>query len=177
MKIINRMIRQTIVEIIVVIALVFITIPIWNSFNLEEYASVAMYYENAEYNYLEVSDYSDYKLYQINDLDALENIKPINLRLSNTYVKDASAVWMVVSKKSTLDYHALKINIDNQTKKLDDLEMVEDENDYYFLLFEGDVSANVVSKDILIWLDIDSDCCITNKYLEFDFKNIQRQIL
>lgn len=178
MKVINRMIRRTIIEIVVIVALVFISVPVWQSFDLSEYASVAMYYDNMGANYLEVSDYSDYKLYQINDLEALDNIKPINLRVSNnTNTVEDYAVWMVVSKSSTLDYKTLKINIDNETKNITELEMLEDESNYYFLLFEGNLSANAISKDVRLWLDIETVEPIANKYLEFDFENIQRQIL
>ncbi len=178
MKVINRMIRRTIIEIVVVIAMVLISIPVWKSFDLEKYASVAMYYENMSYNYLDVSDYSDYILYQVNDEDAIKHIKPITLNLSNnSNTLEEYAVWMVVSKNSTLDIRSIKLNLDGLTKKLSDLEMYEDEETYYYLLFDGNLLSNNIIKDIKIWIDIDYPESIENKYLSFEFQNIQRQIL
>ena len=115
------MIRHTIIEIIIVIVLVFLSIPVWRSFDLEKYASVAMYYDNMGANYLEVSDFSDYVLYQVNDVDAIESIKPINLRLSNTSNSlEDYAIWMTVSKSSTLDTESIKLRIDNEISYLKD---------------------------------------------------------
>lgn len=178
MKVINRMIRRTIIEIVIVIAFVFISIPIWKSFDLNKYASVAMYYENENSNQLEVTGLDNYTLYQTSDKAALNNVKPINLRVSNNnQVSEDYAVWMVVSKKSTLDFDSIRISISEDTKSLTELEMIEDTNEYYFMLFECDGLANDLSKEVKLWIDIECSNDINGKFLEFDFENIQRQIL
>ena len=172
------MIRRTIIEIVVVIALVFISIPVWKSFDLNKYASVAMYYENEGDNQLEVTGFDNYTLYQTSDKSALTNTKPINLSVrSNSNTNEEYAVWMVVSKKSTLDFDSIRISISEDTKSLTELEMIEDTDEYYFMLFEGNLLDGNISKDVKLWLDIESESDTSNKFLEFDFENIQRQIL
>lgn len=178
MKIINRMISRTIAEIVIVIALVIASIPVWNRLELNDYKEVAMYYDNMESNYLEVSDFSDYVLHQANDIDAVNSVKPITLTIANEPNKNEEyAVWMIVSKNSTIDLDAIKINIDNDINKLTDLEMYEDETYCYFLLFEGHMSEQFTSKDVQLWIDNETKLDIANKHLQFDFKNIKRQIL
>jgi len=175
---INKMIRRTILEIVLVISFVIISIPIWNSFNLEKYASIAMYYDNIKYNYLEVSDYSDYVLYQVNDNEAKEVIKPITLSIKNdSNIQETYALWIVVSKTSTLEVSAVKISVENNVKLLSDLENYEDEDNYYFLLTEGNMVSKELAKDIQLWIDINYNDIITDKYLSFDFANIERQML
>lgn len=178
MKVISRMIRRTIIEIIVVIAFVFISIPIWKSFNLDNYASVAMYYENNGNNQLEVTGLDNYTLYQTSDKQALANVKPINLSVSNSgKMIDDYAVWMVVSKKSTIDFNSIRISVSDEAHSLTDLEMVEGTDEYYFMLFEGNQTEKCINKEVKLWLDIECKSDNANSILEFDFENIQRQIL
>lgn len=172
------MIRRTVAEIVIVIALVVASIPVWNRLELNDYKEVAMYYDNMESNYLEVSDFSDYVLYQANDIDAMNAVKPINLTIGNELNNNEDyAIWMVVSKNSTVELNSIKISIDNNISKLTELEMYEDETDCYFLLFEGTIKGQLINKDIRLWIDNETKLDILNKHLQFDFRNIARQIL
>ena len=178
MKIINKMIRRTILEIALVIAFVIISIPIWQSFDLSDVESVAYYYDNIEFTTLEVSDYSDYILYQASDEIAIQNIKPINIKLNNdTNTKEEYNLYIVVDKTSTLDTDLIKINYNGETKLLSELKQLEDESYAYFLLESGTLVSREYESNLLMWIDIEQDDEITDKYLIFDIENIIRQVL
>lgn len=178
MKRINRMIRKTILEIAIVISLVFLSIPLWQSFNLSEYETVAMYYDNISYTDLEVSDYSDYVLYQTTDELAIEHIKPINIKLMNdTNTMENYSLWLVVAKDSTLDYKNIKTNFNNKTLLLNEYVMVEDSEYYYFLLEEGTITAESINTSLLLWIDNNIEDDITDKYISFSIENNPGQVL
>jgi len=177
-KQINKMIRKTILEIAIVISFVFLSIPLWQSFNLKEYETVAMYYDNISYTNLEVSDYSDYVLYQTTDDLALEHIKPIDIALKNdTNTIENYSLWIVISKESTLNYKHIKINYNNETKYLVDYELVEDSNYYYIKLSEGSITAENINTKLIMWIASDIEEDISNKYLSFDIENNPGQVL
>ena len=175
---INRMIRNTILEIFIVILLVFISIPVWQSFDLKEYEEVAMYYDNNTYTNLTISDLSDYKLYQTTEETALEQIKPIDIYLSNnTNTMENYSIWLVIDKSSTLDYKDIIINYNNETIQLKNIEIIEDEDHYYFMLEEGIIKGEDKRADLIMWISNNIEEDITNKYLSFDILNNPGQIL
>lgn len=165
MERINKMIRKTITEIVFVIALVFISIPIWKSFNLEKYESVAMYYDNFEAAPINVTNLDNYVLYKTPDDVAIANIKPIIIEFSNN--KQDYNINLVVDKNSTLNYQNIKIYYNNEVKHLKELNIEEDEYNYYFQL---EVNNNM-NKELIMWIDSDSDDDIKDKYLSFDIIN------
>lgn len=178
MKRINKMIRNTIIEIVVVIAIVFLTIPIWQSFDLSAYETIA-----ANYNYklnteLEISDLSDYVLYQVSDELAITNIKPINIKLTNnTSISENYSLCLMVSKESTLDYRVIKVKYLNDIKNLSDYQMIEDEEYYYFSLSDGQIGSNVIENELLLWIDSSKDADIDNKSFNFNIINNSGQML
>lgn len=172
------MIRNTIIEIVVVIAIVFMTIPIWQSFDLSDYETIAANYSYKVNTKLELSDLSDYVLYQVNDELATTNIKPINIKLiNNTSVSERYNLYLMVSKESTLDYNVIKVKYLNEIKYLSDLEMIEDELNYYFSLSEGQIESGVIENDLLLWIDSSKDADINNKYFNFYIINNTGQLL
>lgn len=178
MKKINKMIRKTILEIALVISFVFLSIPLWQKFNLEEYETVAVYYDNINYTHLEVSDINDYVLYQTSDEIALENVKPININLINdTNTLENYSVWLVIDKQSTLDYQEIKINYNNETSFLSNHKTLEDREYKYILLSEGKIKAENVNSQLLMWIDSNAKSDITNKTLIFDIENNPGQVL
>lgn len=178
MKIINKMIRNTIIEIVVVIVIVIISVPIWKSFDLREYETIASNYNEKSNIELEVSDLSDYVLYQISDELAINNIKPINIRLINSTTKvEEYHIFIAVSKDSTLDYSLLKIKYLDEIKMLHDCEMFEDNDYYYFSLSVGKIASDIIDNNLLLWIDSKKNGDIHNKYLNFDIINITGQTL
>lgn len=178
MKRINKMIRNCILEIIIVIVLVMASIPVWDSLNMDSVSTVAMYYDNAKNVSLEVSDYSDYILYKAQDEDAIKNIQPIDINVTNnTNSEEDYVLWLTIAKESTLDYHAVKMRLNNAVIKLSDLEFNEDDNYYYFLIEEDNIKADSKNVQIQMWIDTEFEIDITDKYLIFDFENVARQVL
>jgi len=177
-KRINKMIRGTILEIALVISFVFLSIPLWQSFNLNKYASVAYYYDNINYTNLEVSDFSDYILYQTTDELAVEHIKPISINLINdTNTTENYSLWIVINKSSTLDYNYLKINYNGKVSHLNEYKTVENAEYYYILLSEDTITAENINFELQIWIDNTIENDIIDKYLNFDIMNNPGQIL
>ena len=172
------MIRMTILEIVLVVVGVFLSIPLWQSFDLKEYESLAMYYDSISYTNMEVEGIEDYVLYQTSDELAVDNIKPININLTNTGNNNENySVWLIVSKKSTLDYTKIKIRHENKIAYLNDYKVVEDEAYYYISLNEGAINSNDISFEIQLWIDSEYNEDITNKFLSFDIENNPGQVL
>lgn len=170
------MIRNTIIEIVLVVLMVFASIPIWKSFDLEKYVTIAEQGFIESNTVLEVSDYKSDMLYQTSDDNALENIEPINIKLSNQEeTEETFTLYFVISKNSTLDYNALKVNYLNKTAKLNELEMLEDEEYYYFELITGEIINDEINFGLILWIDIENDYEIANKGLSFDIINITGQ--
>lgn len=178
MKRINRMIRNTILEIALVISGVFLSIPLWQSFNLGEYETVAYYYDNISYTNLEISDLSDYVLFQTTDDLAINNIKPIDISLSNdTNTIENYSLWMIIDKNSTLNYNNLKICYNNEVSYLNEKKTVEDDKYYYILLDEGNITAEIINSKLQIWIDSNINEDITDRFLSFDIENNPGQVL
>lgn len=172
------MIRSTILEIALVISGVFLSIPLWQSFNLDEYETVAMQYDNMSYTDFEISDLSDYTLYQTSDDLAIKHLKTININMNNnSNTKENYNLWMIVDKDSTLDYNYLKINYNNEISYLNEHKTIEDEKYFYILLDEGSIIANNINTELQIWIDSGTKEDITNKYLSFDIENNPGQVL
>lgn len=172
------MIRNTIIEIVVVILMVFVTIPIWKTFDLSDYKTIAEQGYIPKNTIVEVSDYKSNMLFQTSDNIALENIEPINITVNNSSdVEETFNLYFVVSKNSTLEYNAIKVNYLNKTVKLNELKLLEDDQYYYFELVSGKIINDIIEFELILWIDIENDYDIANKQLSFDIINITGQEL
>lgn len=172
------MIRNTIIEIVVVILMVLISIPVWKSFDLTEYETVATTYSNKVYTQIEVSDISDYVLYQVADEVAILNLKPIEITLSNpSSATEEYNLYFVINKNSTLDFKMLKINYNEEIKSLNQILSYEDEEFYYFKLNSGNITNEVIKEEMLVWIDVNQNSDISDKFLNFSVINNVGQLL
>ena len=172
------MIRNTIIEIVVVILMVFVTIPIWKTFDLSDYKTIAEQGYIQKNTIVEVSDYKSNMLFQTSDNIALENIEPINITVNNSSdVEETFNLYFVVSKNSTLEYNAIKVNYLNKTVKLNELKLLEDDQYYYFELVSDKIINDIIEFELILWIDIENDYDIANKQLSFDIINITGQEL
>ena len=136
-------------NILVVIAVVLASIPLWNNSPSNAGAAIASSFKDMQV------------LLTFEGFDTLQNIsdddyeqldaKTITLKNATKDVKEYNLVY-VYSKNSTVDYKNIKIALDYQVFDLSDMKYTEDENYYYFILDSDKLDAySSMNIDARIW--------------------------
>ena len=127
---VDKLIRGKIVEIVVVLLMVIISIPVWNSF--EDKISTANIMELDKYN-LEF----DIRKNTSSDLITINN---------NYYINKQYKLMIVVDNK--VDENNSKIKINNTIYKLSDFKSEKDRNNKIYILINDFILANTVDYEI-----------------------------
>lgn len=126
MKQINKLIFHYICEILIVIILVVVSIPLWETFDKANIAHIANSYSNMNYIYLNVKRF-------ISDTDSLDEIKVIN----DTNTLRNYKLVMKVDKTIKLD----TVFFEEKNIDLSKNKYKEDEKYNYYLLTENTLVA------------------------------------
>lgn len=126
MKQMNKLIFHYILEIVVVIALVFVSVPLWKTFDKANIAHVANSYSNMDYLYLNVQRF-------ISDTDFLDEVKIIN----DTNTLRNYKLLMKVDKNIDINEATFEGNVINLSNK----KYSEDDKYNYYLLAENNLVA------------------------------------
>ena len=162
-------VKKLVISVIITAAIALGTIPIWNIANANNGLSLASLYTNMN---MSVNIGRFPSLLIIDDNQALENIKatPIQIRNQNSVEKDYN-LYFFIDKKTTIDKNLLRVSIGNEIFKLNEMECIEDDSGYYYL-----VHSNTIDKysnedlEARIWLteeaaDIDNDAKLVTNFV------------
>ena len=116
-----------IVEITAMVIIIFITIPIWNGFEVNEMQEVANYYDNYYYIDYEVIDTKDGKL--------------VTLFNNSNTIEDYNLI-MVVDEKEYKNVNDLKIYVNKEEKNVNNFEIINKNNKLYIIIDSGSLIAN-----------------------------------
>ncbi len=155
-KDINRLIIAKVIEIIFICVFLVVIAPLRK--NMENIASMALLSPTPEdklsYTTLAIGDIPTNSIIPIDDNKALTDIKDTILTVKNdSLIKENYILLLSISKKSSLDYNVLNIAIDNKVKKLNQLVMEEDNNNYHFILDENALEGDSKEYKVKLWLD------------------------
>ena len=78
----------------------------------------------------------------------------ISLRNRNDNQKDCELL-LLIDKTSTLDYKFLRVSIDDKVIKLSDLETIEDQDNYYFILDNKNIYTVGMNYNTHIYIEIE----------------------
>ena len=173
-KDINHLILKKIIEIVFVVGFVFYSTSLWNlKENKNIFASV-FYYNNFNYTKMEIENTIDYNMYPMSDSNALENLSPCSIKIINeTSNPEFYLLTLKISKNSTLDYHYLHISLGSKIYSLEDLEMKEEQDSYYFILDEDTIMGMIKSYEIRLWMkqDVENDQQAKQLIISFEIIN------
>ena len=151
----KKSVRYLVFSIIVVCSVLIVSIPFWSFaggsklgvlFNTRYDLPLA--YKTGLFESLVISD----------DGDAKNLVKPTELIIKNRngFTKSGK-IYTLVEKRSTIPYEYLRVSINDETYKLNELKIEEDETYYYFYLKNIEMEAYKEDKlDTRIWLSKDA---------------------
>lgn len=161
-------INRLILSVTITTLLFFISIPLWNYSVAKRSAILASEYGDLA---ISVNMESFDQLVAIEDYRAFEYIRPtkISFRNRNGFKKDFELL-LLVSKDSTISYQDLKVSIGEKIYNIKSVEMLEDSENYYFIL--NNYSLEAYSEDsinVRIWLDENIQVSPSDKSLTTNF--------
>ena len=164
----ERSINRLIISVTITTLLFFISIPLWNYSVAKRSAILASSYGDLA---ISVNIGSFAPLVAIEDYRAFDYIKstPISFRNRNGFKKDFELL-LLVSKDSTIDYKYIKLAIGEKIYHVKSLEMLEDDDNYYFVI--NNYSLEAYSEDsieVRIWIDENIQGSISDKSLTTNF--------
>ncbi len=164
----EKSINRLILSVAITTLLFFISIPLWNYSVAKRSAILASGYGDLAISInMGVFD----QLVAIEDYRAFDYIKPtkISFRNRNGFKKDFELL-LLVSKDSTINYKDLKVALGKEIYNLKDVEMLEDSENYYFVLNNYSLDAySEDSIDVRIWLDENIKVSPIDKSLSTNF--------
>ncbi|MCM1053743.1 MAG: hypothetical protein NC483_07205 [Ruminococcus sp.] len=130
LKMVDKLIRGKIFEIVVVVSLVLITIPIWQNFNKKMSSA-------------EITTLKDYNLkFSVSNTDSNDIIT-----ISNDYYNNKSYKLLMKVNKD-LDTDSSKLVINNVLYNLSDFTKYEEEDYNFYILASNYISGTSVSYEI-----------------------------
>ena len=135
MKDINKLIRHYVIEIIIAVAIVVVSYPVWQVFDKSEAASIAKSYAQMDYVYMDIEK-------RVSSVDFEDQIALIN----DTNTKRGYKLVVNIDKEKVTDDMIITIN-DNQIKA-EDLKFDEDNDKYYYELTKGVIKGEHIDYTI-----------------------------
>lgn len=164
----DKNIRYIIASVIVTVAIVLISLPLWIN-NNDRDELIARGYEDLPIA-VSIEEFSP--LVIIEDSRAFANIEPtkVTYRNRNGFAKDAEIV-LLYDKTSTIPYQYLKVSLGEEIITLRDVNYEEDADNYYFSLTKKNIAA--YSDEVFmvrLWLnenivDVDEDDVIITNFI------------
>ena len=149
---INKMIRHYVLEIIVAIALVVISYPVWQIFDKSEEAGIAKSYAQMDYVYMDIDKY-------VSSDEFEDKIALIN----DTNTKRGYKLVVNIDKNKVTDNMLILIN--NKEIDANKIKIDEDKDKYYYELTSGVIKGEHID--------------FTIKYLntDIDYTDVEYQLI
>ncbi len=148
----EKKINRLMISVLITVILVLISIPLWNYSSGRKGSVLASSYGDLS---ITVSIGVFPELIVIEDERAFDYIDetPVTFRNPNDKSKKFE-IYYLYDKKSTIDYKDVVISLNGKIHHLKDLEMLEDNDNYYFKLSNLSLGAySDKTYHVRIWLD------------------------
>lgn len=170
-KDINKLIRNKILEIVFIIVFVFVATSLWKSSNTGHLLAMVSSTGNLSYTSLQIENPIQYEMFPMRDVDALKNLEPCVLVVSNdTYTEEDYLLVLKIDKSSTLDYHVLNLSLNGEVFALKDLPVLDEYENYYFVLDENTLKGNQKQYKVQLWMDASTGNEMQAKSLIMNFE-------
>lgn len=157
--------KQLQLEIVSMLLLIFVTIPIWNSYDNTGFIIAKKYSAYEIENYNNIVTVRSF-LEKVDDEYAIKNIKTQNIIISNINNNEQKHnLVLKFDKFSQLDIDNLRINVNYNIDYLKEYNYYEDEKNYYFVIDNN----NILNKKYMLSLWIDEKSTSTDSLLECQF--------
>lgn len=131
--------KYIIIRMIIVVTLCILSIPIWFNKNNSLSGALAMSFDN-EIVSISIDQFKP--LIVIDDNEALSIIEPTKVLIKNHSDRTESInLVFLVTKTSTIDYHYIRVSLDDKIYNLNSLNRYEDADNYYFVLENINIEA------------------------------------
>lgn len=170
-KEIDKLIRIKVLEIVFLVAFVMVSTSLWKSSSTEELFSMVSSFGNLSYTSIQIENPIQYEMFPMRNQDALKNVKPCVVLVSNdTYTEEEYMLVLKIDKSSTLDYHVLNISMGGEVFSLKDLPLLEETLNYYFVLDENKLKGDKRRYEIQLWMDASAGNEMQSKSLAMNFE-------
>jgi len=176
MKKIEKVIHWKILEISIMISVIILSYPLWQQLDINDYMATAAFYNEAKFTYVKVENYPQGPMFPINNQEAIKNLKRTTLKVINdTKTKEDYTLLLRIEKTSTLDFHCLNVIINDQVNSLEQLLLMDDLENYYFVLASDSLIGNQKDYAFAMWMDENTGNEMQGKMLNYSFE-IQKNI-
>ena len=144
--------KYIIIRILIVVVLCIISIPLWFSKGNSLSGVMALNIGNEAVS-LEIDQFKS--LIVIDDARALDIIEPRNITVTNNNsMTESIYLVFLVSKTSSVDYHYVRVSLDDKIYDISKLNMYEDADNYYFVLENINMEASsTLTYKSRIWIN------------------------
>ena len=151
---INKLIIKEVLEIIFIVAFVFFSASLWKTSNKEHLLATVSSINDLNYTNLQIENPIQYEMFPMTNNAALKNLEPCVLTVSNdTYTEEGYMLVLKIDKSSTLDYRVLNVSIDGFISPLVDLPVLDEYENYYFVLDENTLKGAQKKYKVQLWMD------------------------
>ncbi len=173
-KKINKLIVKKISEIVFVLIFIFLSNSLWNSKNTRNFLMAINTYKDLNYTDFKIENPIQYTMFPMSDDVAMNTLKPCVIKVINdTYTSESYRLVLKINKASTMDYHDLNIALDQSIFSLKNLPMLEEQEEYVFLLDQRKIQGEIREYEIRIWLNSLATNNLQSKNLLMHFDLIQ----
>lgn len=152
----QKNVRKTIISLIFAISLILISYPIWRFASGAKVGILANSYGELPLN-IDIGSFESLVIVDDEMSGTVINDTDIFIKNRNGYTKK-NDLYIVVEKISTIPYQFIRVAIDDEVYRLNEIEVEEDENNYYFYLKEVEIKAyEDLDLKARIWLSQETD--------------------
>lgn len=169
-KQINYLITAKVMEIVFVVIFLFLSF-----FLVQNIRNNGIFFEKSSglelsFTGLTVENPIDYAMYPMSDLEAMLKLKNTTIVIENNSLTEENfKVLLRISKTSSLDYHALKILVEENIFSLPTIYVGEDEENYNFLVVNDKIKGEKKEYKVKLWLDETTGNEMQNKQMVLSF--------
>ena len=144
--------KYIIIRMLIVLVLCIASIPIWFNKNNSLSGVMALNLNNDTVT-VDIDHFKS--LIVIDDEQAKDIIEPIDVKLTNhNNMTESINLVFLVSKTSSIDYHYIRVSLDDKIYNISNMNKYEDADNYYFVLENVimDASSTITYK-ARIWVN------------------------
>lgn len=139
-------------DIVLTLALVLFSIPVWLNFNVNSFALEAEKYDNYNYIQYEFLNVVTSSLMTYEDKDALLECETNDILVYNySNTTENYSVLLKIAKDSDVNLDAIRINVNYNITNLNEYDSYEDLNNYYYIIDTAQLVASSQKYVISMW--------------------------
>lgn len=148
--------RKIVISLVCAISLILISYPIWRYASGSKVGILANSYGDLPLS-IDMGTFEPLVIVDDEMSGTVINDTNISIKNRNGYDKKTN-LYILVEKISTIPYQFIRVAIDDEVYRLNELDLEEDENNYYFYLKEVEIKAyEDQNLKVRIWLSQETE--------------------